>query len=236
MQPLISKSILPWFGGTPAVWTTCMLFFQVVLFRGYLCTHLTTQRLSPRRQGWLHIGLLLAALVMLPIMPDTDWKPQGGEESVLRIVLLLAVTVGLPFFILSATGPLLQGWFSRTYAGTSPYRLYALSNLGSLLALISYPFVFEPAFATWAQAIFWSWGFAGFALCCSLCAVAMSRHTARTVAERDGKAASLVEEGTIAPPTLGTRALWFGLATAASVMLLATTNQVCMDVALVPFL
>ena len=173
---------------------------------------------------------------MLPIMPDTDRKPQGGEEPVLRIVLLSAVTVGLPFFTLSVTGPLLQGWFSRTHAGTSPYRLHALSNLGSLLALISYPFVFEPAFATWAQAVFWSWGFAGFAPCCSLCAVAMSRHTARTVAERDEKAASLAEEGTIAPPTLGTRALWFGLATAASVMLLATTNQVCMDVASVPFL
>src|SRR5580704_4524152 len=143
LQPLIAKFILPWFGGMPSVWTTCMLFFQMLLFGGYAYAHLTTSRLRPRSQAVLHIALLLVACAALPIIPGDTLRPTGGEEPISRIVWVLVRVVGAPFFILSATGPLLQGWFSRTHQSRSPYRLYALSNVGSLLALISFPIVFE---------------------------------------------------------------------------------------------
>lgn len=231
VQPLISKSILPWFGGTHAVWTTCMLFFQVALFTGYAYAHLLIHRCSPRSQLIVHAGLIFAALLVLPITLAGSWKPQGSAEPTLRIVLLLAANVGLPFFVLSSTGPLLQAWFGRSNSGSSPYRLYALSNAGSLLALVTYPFLFEPAFATPMQAGMWSWAFGLFALCCTACGIQMYR-TAKP------QAVAMESSGNpVGPaPTWGHCLLWFGLAMVASVMLLATTNQVCMDVAAVPFL
>ena len=234
VQPLISKYILPWFGGTPGVWTACMLFFQVVLFAGYAYAHFSIRCLTPRVQFAVHTLLIVAALALLPITPGADWKPTGPEDPTLRILGLLLVSVGLPYFILSSTGPLLQAWFSRTSPGASPYRLYALSNLGSVVGLVTYPFVVEPLLAADVQASLWSWSFAGFALACSLCAVQMLRnHTRVTVA---GTAHGAVEEQNEAPPTAGVRWLWFGLAACATVMLLATTNQVCIDVAVIPFL
>lgn len=135
VQPLISKFILPRFGGSPAVWSTCMLFFQVTLFAGYVYAHLTTQYLSPRWQAGLHIALLLTAVFLLPITPDDSWKPDGSSSPAFRIVALLTMCVGLSYFILSSTGPLLQRWFSLQTPGVSPYRLYALSNIGSLLGV-----------------------------------------------------------------------------------------------------
>jgi len=167
LQPLISKTILPWFGGSPAVWTTCMLFFQVVLSGGYVYAHLLASRLSGRVQGLLHAGLLISAVCCLPITPDESWKPDSGGSPVAGILLLLGATVGLPYFVLSSTGPLLQTWFLKAVPGKVPYRLYALSNAGSLLALISYPFIVEPQFGTGTQSSFWSWNFARFALCCT---------------------------------------------------------------------
>jgi spermidine synthase len=231
VQPLIGKFILPWFGGMPSVWTTCMLVFQMLLFGGYAYAHLTTSRLKPRTQAVLHVVLLVAACAALPIIPGDTFKPKGTEEPITRIVLVLAATVGAPFFILSSTGPLLQGWFSRTHQGRSPYRLYALSNVGSLLALVTFPTVFEwllPArFLAWA----WSISFVAFALLCSVCAWASA------VRGQDLPATPLdaaPEED--APPGWGLALLWFVLAMVPSVLLLATTNQVCLDVATVPFL
>ena len=145
VQPLIAKFILPWFGGGPAIWTTCMVFFQTVLFAGYAYAHLIASRLSPRVQVAVHALLLVAAVATLPIAPGERWKPTESTAPVPQILLLLASTLGLPYFVLSSTGPLLQEWFRRSYPERSPYRLYALSNAGSLAALISYPFVFEPA-------------------------------------------------------------------------------------------
>ena len=142
VQPLIGKYILPWFGGGPGVWTTCMLFFQALLLGGYAYAHLLS-RLKPRTQALVHLVLLVAALALLPITPSSTWKPHGGENPVLRILALLTVTLGLPYFVLSSTGPLMQQWFSRANPGRSPYRLYALSNVGSLLALVTYPFLVE---------------------------------------------------------------------------------------------
>jgi hypothetical protein len=235
VQPLISRFILPWFGGSPAVWSTCMLFFQVTLFGGYVYAHIVTEKLAPRWQAVLHTSLLLTALFLLPITPDDSWKPSGSEEPMLRIVALLIACVGLPYFLLSSTGPLLQRWFSLQAPGVSPYRLYALSNVGSLLALVSYPFVFEPAFDSPAQAAYWSWGFGGFAFVCAACAVGLFRQHRTTLASDSTPATDKTADDS-AVPSWSDRAMWFGLAMVASVMLLATTNQVCLDVATVPFL
>lgn len=232
VQPLISRYILPWFGGSPAVWTTCMLFFQVTLFAGYVYAHLLVARLSPVKQTLVHALVLGAACLVLPIAPDTVWKPVDGANPAGRILLLLAATVGLPYFALSATGPLLQGWFLKTIPGKTPWRLYALSNAGSLLALLSYPFVVEPQFTTQTQAALWSWGFGAFAAGCVLCAIVMSR-SVRPLALFTG-----VETSEPVPPRPGAGQvlLWLALAAAPCVMLLATTTQVCTDIASVPFL
>jgi hypothetical protein len=130
VQPLIAKQILPWFGGSSAVWTTCLVFFQSVLLAGYAYTDWTTRNLAPKKQAWLHIGLLVASLAVLPIIADVSWKPVGDEDPALRILGLLLVTIGLPYLLLSTTGPLVQAWFARTFSNAVPYRLFALSNRG----------------------------------------------------------------------------------------------------------
>src|SRR5437773_10645903 len=139
VQPVIAKIILPWFGGSAAVWTTCLLFFQMVLLLGYLYSHAVVRYLRPRIQMVLHVCLLAVSVVVLPIYPSAAWKPTGSAEPTLQILGLLAVSIGLPYFLLSTTGPLLQAWYARRYHGAMPYRLYALSNAGSMFALISYP-------------------------------------------------------------------------------------------------
>ena len=120
VQPLIGKYILPWFGGGPGVWTTCMLFFQVLLLGGYAYAHFSTRRLKPRAQALLHLVLLAAALALLPITPNDAWKPQGADNPTLHILALLMVSIGLPYFVLSATGPLVQQWFSRSRPAPRP--------------------------------------------------------------------------------------------------------------------
>ena len=144
VQPLIGRFILPWFGGGPSIWTSCMLFFQLLLLGGYLYAHLISVMLKPRVQVITHLILLAVSLVFLPIAPSESWKPVSDQSPLQQILLLLVATVGMPYFLLSSTGPLMQKWFSQTSSGQSPWRLYALSNIGSLLALLSYPFAFEP--------------------------------------------------------------------------------------------
>jgi SAM-dependent methyltransferase len=210
-----------------------MLFFQMVLFAGYAYVHLAATRLRPTVQAVLHVGLLLAAAVALPILPDASWKPTGEEQPTLRILLLLSASVGLPFFVLSTTGPLVQSWFGRTHQGCSPYRLYALSNAGSLLALISYPFVVERLLPMSSQSWLWSTGFLVFAATCTLAALGM-RHLRRN---ESAEITMLTPASTAtAAPTRSRMALWFALVMVPSVLLLAMTNQVCLDVASVPFL
>src|SRR4051812_42634591 len=137
VQPLIGKYVLPWFGGSPAVWTTCMLFFQVALLAGYAYAHGVVTRWGPRGQAAVHLLLLAAAVAVLPVTPGERWRPPGPDWPTARLLALLAATIGLPFFALAATSPLLQAWVARARpAGASPYRLYALSNAGSLLALV----------------------------------------------------------------------------------------------------
>src|SRR5882672_862107 len=122
VQPLIGKYILPWFGGGPGVWTTCMLFFQVALLGGYAYAHLISQRFKTRTQAVVHLCLVLSALLLLPVTPADSWKPLGGENPMLHILTLLIATIGLPYFVLASTGPLLQQWLTRTHPGRSPYR------------------------------------------------------------------------------------------------------------------
>jgi SAM-dependent methyltransferase len=223
VQPLIARLILPWFGGSAAVWTTCMLFFQVLLVAGYAYAH-GLGRLSGRRQAIVHSVLLAAALLTLPIAPNESWKPAGGAEPVTRILLLLGATVGLPYFLLASTSPLIQLWFSRARPGQNPYRLFALSNLASLIALLGYPFAVEPLLTASAQVHVWSWIFAGFAVLCGLVAWRTPPATAAT-------------EATAAPTVAKARyAWWLGLSATGSLLLLAVTNHLTQNVASVPLL
>ncbi len=229
VQPVISKFILPWFGGSPGVWTTCMVFFQVVLFAGYAYAHALT-RLRLRTQFVVHAILVIAALACLPIAPGESWKPTGQEDPAGRILLLLLGTVGLPYFILSSTSPLVQVWFTRALPGERPWRLYALSNIGSLVALLSYPFFFEPRLDVTAQTWLWSGAFVLFAGLSLLLAW-------RDRGQTDTRLESNTPMDTVEPkPKIWHRLLWVLLPALASVMLLATTNHVCQDVAVVPFM
>ena len=236
VQPLIGKYILPWFGGGPGVWTTCMLFFQVVLLAGYAYAHFSSRWLRPRWQAVLHLILLGAALAFLPVIPGDARKPGGGENPTLQILTLLGVTIGLPYFVLSSTGPLVQHWFSRANAGRSPYRLFALSNAGSLLALITYPFFVESHFTRKTQAAMWGCGLGLYVLCCGFCALKSWSLDARSLSVEGS------DETPIKSPPVDTRPsrlsflLWLLLPACASVLLLAVTNKMCQDVAVIPFL
>ncbi len=162
VQPLMSGWILPWFGGGAAVWTACLLFFQAALFVGYLYAHVSDRYLPPRPRFLVHLGLMIAALALLPIIPREHWKPADPTVPVGRILLLLGAAIGAPYLLLSSTAPLVQAWYGRLYPERSPYRLYALSNAGSLLALLSYPVLFEPFFGRRTLSILWMSAFAVF--------------------------------------------------------------------------
>ncbi len=238
VQPLIGKYILPWFGGGPGVWTTCLLFFQTLLLGGYAYAHFSTTYLKPRAQAVLHLALLALSLALLPITPGEDWKSQIAGEPVGRILLLLTVTIGLPYFVLSSTGPLMQRWFSETNPGISPYRLYALSNIGSLLALLSYPFFFEVKFTRQQQSGFWSGGLVFFVLCCGFCAWQVWRRGSVAPVATDAAPESLATPDADVPARAdwGDKLLWVGLPAIASILLLATTNKLSQEVAVIPFL
>ncbi|MGH8764969.1 MAG: spermidine synthase [Burkholderiales bacterium] len=227
VQPLIARLILPWFGGTAAVWTTCMLFFQSLLLGGYAYAHVTNAKLAPRAQAVLHTVLLAVALALLPIAPADHWKPTGAEEPITRILLVLGATVGLPYLLLAATSPLLQAWFARVRPGADPYRLFAVSNLASLLALIGYPLLVEPFLGNEQQVVGWSGLFALFALVCAGVAwrAAPASAAARALEAPGGE-----------PPARRDYILWLALSAAGSVILLAVTNHVTQNVAAIPLL
>ena len=232
VQPLIARFILPWFGGSPSVWTACMLFFQVFLLAGYAYAHASTRWLRPKQQALLHLLLVAGALLFIPIIPNAQWKPGPEDNPVWRILLLLAATIGLPYMVLAGTSPLLQKWFHLTLPGRSPYRLYAVSNTGSLLALLSYPFVFEPVFTRRMQAHLWSAGLFVYALLVVVCAFHLRR---KGVLEADKSEPSTPAEKS-RRPSAAVQALWVLLAACAVVILLGTTNRLCQNVAVVPFL
>jgi hypothetical protein len=221
VQPLAAKRLLPWFGGAASVWTACMLFFQLTLLAGYLYGHLLERLLPAVAAARLHIGLLAAAL-LIPILPSANWTWFESQPT-LQILLLLAVTVGLPYLLLASTSPLLQAAYSRSTGGALPYRFYALSNLASLLGLLTYPTLVEPHFAVRQQAKLWSGLFAVYA---ALCALALWR----------GTEAKAPEDSESPAPSRGDLLLWTGYAAVASTLLLASTSFLCENVASVPFL
>ena len=173
VQPVIAKQILPWFGGAASVWATCLVFFQTMLLFGYAYADWTTRSLKPRSQVILHVALLACSLALLPIIPDADWKPGLNDTTnpAIAILALLLATIGLQYFLLSTTSPLVQAWFWRRFHHGVPYRLFALSNAASLLALLSYPVLIEPAFTLVRQSVSWSVAYAVFAVLCAAAAI-----------------------------------------------------------------
>jgi hypothetical protein len=230
IEPLFAKLILPRFGGAAAVWAACLVFFQCALLLGYFYADVTSRRLSPLRQAQLHIALLLLALLFLPIAPRFLQLYRAGGDPASSILLLLIVSIGLPFVLLSATSPLAQVWYSRTNGEREPYYLFALSNLASLLALLSYPLLIEPHVAAHRQARLWSALFVIFVLLCAAAA-----WFARTGGLPPSSAQSSQNETAVAP-TLRERLLWLGLAACSSMLLLSITNKLLEDVAPVPLL
>ncbi len=257
VQPIVAKQILPWFGGSAAVWTTCLVFFQTTLLLGYAYADFVVRRLAPRMQVRLHVIVLLVSLAVLPIIPGAFWKPGGEEDPAWLILGLLGATIGLPYFLLATTSPLIQAWFARRFPGHDPYRLFALSNLASMLALIGYPFLLEPWVATRMQAWGWSIGyvlFVGLAAACAFASLKSARGAATVGSWAGGLAMSAdrdlqlpapdtTETGTIhtaanadAPPTFARQLLWCTLAAAGSLLLLAVSNHITRNVASVPLL
>jgi len=253
---MIARFILPWFGGTAAVWTTCMMFFQTLLLLGYLYAHLMRRFVSPRMTWVLHLGLLLIAAATVSVVPADSLRPSGDENLTLGIIGVLGFTIGMPFFVLSSTGPLIQAWQSSSHQGQSPYRLYALSNLGSILALVTYPFLVERYLPMNSQALFWTIGFYCFSITCCWSGWQtvqlknwsgddfnnpLDQTGERVDGERvdgervDGERVD-GERVEMGRPSLIVTIVWFVLAATASIILLATTNLLCQEVASIPFL
>jgi SAM-dependent methyltransferase len=235
VQPVITKLILPWFGGSAAVWTTCLVFFQTALLAGYAYADFCVRRLTPRGQVKVQTILLLISLAVLPIIPTAHWKPAGDEDPSWLILGLLTATIGLPYFLLSTTSPLVQTWFARAHPGVSPYRLFALSNLASMLALVGYPFLFEPWSPTRTQAFGWSIGYGLFVGLCIAAGWASVRKP--TSAEPRRKRTPDVAAGDDEnPPPFAQQLMWCTLAATGSILLLAVTNQITRNIAAVPML
>ncbi|HEV8490644.1 MAG TPA: hypothetical protein VGR76_00185, partial [Candidatus Angelobacter sp.] len=230
MQPLIAKAILPWFGGSAAVWSASMLFFQLLLLGGYAYAHVSIRFLKPRVQMIVHVALLLGSCALLPILPSPMWRPTQVGDPTTRILLLLTATIGLPYFLLSSTSPLLQAWFVRRTGSGVPYRLFALSNFGSMLALVSFPFLVEPRLATRQQAFSWSGAYVAFALLCAFTAW-VSRGARGEVREQTAAESASGER-----PGFWQLLFWVFLATCASVLLVSVTNHMSQNVAPIPLL
>jgi hypothetical protein len=228
VQPIIARMILPWFGGSSAVWSTCMMFFQLVLLLGYLYAHWLHSRFKPRTQVWVHLGLLVVGAMFLPILPDPSWKPSPGDNPSLRILGLLGATIGLPYFLLSTTSPLIQAWFTRSNPGVTPYRLFALSNLASMLALLGYPPLIEPNLTVKLQGLTWSFGYGLFTLLCAWTAWSGGRIAPESAPVQVAASGE--------KPPLRRWSIWLSLAACASTLLLTVTAYLTQDVAAIPFL
>ena len=236
VQPIVAKQILPWFGGSAAVWTVCVVFFQAVLLAGYAYAHALTRR-SPRTQSLVHVALLAISLATLPIIASSSWKPTADQDPTWRIVGLLTITVGLPYFLLSSTGPLLQKWFSDDDAmrtrGQNVYRLFAWSNVGSLVGLLIYPFALEPYASLDVQGRGWSIAYTGFALACGTTAWRV-RSRASLAASRATSASADTRDSMAPGPHL--YLFWLCCAALGSMLLLSLTTHITQNIASIPFL
>jgi hypothetical protein len=238
VQPVIAKQILPWFGGSAAVWATCLVFFQSVLLAGYAYADYVTRKLSPHRQLIVHGVMLTISLAWLPIMPGDRWKPTGGEDPMLLILGLLVATIGLPYLMLSTTSPLVQAWYWRRYQTRVPYRLFALSNFASLLALLAYPVLIEPWIPNRGQTIGWSGLYLLFVVSCMATAYFSLRPSAGTGASAEAPTVVSAEPPAIDTKKPGSKQLltWLTLSATGSCLLLAITNHITQNIAAVPFL
>lgn len=234
VQPLIAKIILPWFGGSAAVWAAALLFFQISLLAGYAYAHALTKFAKARTQLLIHGGLLLASCALLPILPNVSWKPTAIGDPTLRILELLGATIGLPYFLLSSTSPLLQAWYVRRTGSSVPYRLFALSNFGSMLALLSFPFLVEPNIASRQQAYVWSTAYVAFAALC-LFAAWVSRNKADDL-QTPAEAPAAPEYAKAERPRALELLLWISLAACASTLLVSITNHMSQNIAPIPLL
>ena len=249
VEPMVAKYLLPSFGGTAAVWSTCLVFYQTLLLAGYAYAHLLRITLSPKAQRWTHLGVLVVALLFLPPAPQAHLAQHASGTPIWELLRCLFVSVGVPFFALSATAPLLMEWFRQSFPGRSHDRLYAFSNAGSLLALLAYPVVLEPAFTLLTQAWLWTVGMGLFLACCAAAAWWRARlpqlssgstpppaqpgTPVRPKASHPQKASKRAKAEPRPAPSVW---LWIALPACGSGLLLALTNQLSQDVAPMPLL
>jgi hypothetical protein len=248
VQPMFAKMVLPLLGGTPAVWNTCMVFYQATLLAGYVYAHLSIKWLGPRRQAAVHMILFCLPWLVLPIGLTTGWRPPAEANPVPWLLMLLAVSVGLPFLFVSANAPMLQAWYAASgrRGAKDPYFLYAASNLGSILALLGYPLVLEPYLTLDEQTWSWAGGYGLLTALCLLCAILLWRCglAKGEVAGRCGQAtgggpAEADPSSGGSPegvPTWAGRMRWLALALAPSSLLLGVTTYLSTDIASVPLL
>jgi hypothetical protein len=230
VQPLIGKVLLPKLGGTPQVWTTCMVFFQAMLFAGYLHAHFSSKLLGIRRQALLHLGLAVLALVALPIGISSISSTPDSAQPILWLTKALLISVGAPLFVISATAPLLQKWVANTNhpSSSDPYFLYVASNAGSLLALLIYPTLIEPNFDLAEQRWWWSAGYAALVLIVVGCLVLFYRNYVSVPMQRNVESISRGKLDNV------TRIRWLLLSFAPSSLLLGVTTFISADIAAVP--
>lgn len=230
VQPMVAKRILPWFGGVPAVWTLCLAFYQTTLFLGYAYAHLLIRFVSPRLQLAIHAAAVGAAFLSLPVLPETPPVLASDADPTGTVLGILAGSVAAPFLVLASTGPLVQAWFARSHPTRSPYALYAVSNVGSFLALFAYPFALEPNLSLTRTSGVFSVGFAVTGLLVLACAWFARLGASST----PGPAPEAT--GAVRAPTGLLALLWLLLSGAAVVLLMGVTNKLCLDVASLPFL
>jgi spermidine synthase len=227
VQPLLSKQILPWFGGSPAVWTTAMLFFQSLLCLGYFYAHALANLSSRKTQARIHVFVLIVAAVLASrVLPGVDLRPESSDSPVLQVLQILGLSVGLPYFCLATTGPLVQHWFTNTAHAKSVFRLYALSNVGSFLALLSFPYVLEPWLEQQQMGQLWTIGFWVFALLCLPVALGAWQNKAES-----DNANPAVKLGQKTKLPYAQRLSWIALPALASLVFIAATDQISHDVA-----
>jgi hypothetical protein len=263
VEPMIGKMILPLLGGTPAVWNTCMVFFQAVLLAGYLYAHLTTSWLGPRKQAVLHLGVLLLPFLFLPLGVNRDLIRGGDQNPIPSLLLVLSLSVGLPMFVVSASAPLLQKWFSSTShpAAHDPYFLYGASNLGSMLSLFAYPVLLEPHLRLAQQSFDWTLGYGALVALTTACAVFLWRWPAAQTSfsspgskadvpaggfgwedDHGGWTTAELDEGGATGQTLRGEVTWLrvlrwvGLAFVPSSLMLGATTYITTDIAAIPLL
>lgn len=239
VQPLIAKQILPWFGGSAAVWGTCLLFFQSALLAGYAYADVLTRYLTMKRQVILHGILLLGAMITMPIIASDAWRPLGNEEPILQILGLLLVTIGLPYFLLASTTPLIGAWYWRRYQASAPYRLFALSNFASLLALLGYPFLIEPWLGNRETAWAWSALFCVFAILCFALGLSTVRH-GRQSQSSDISIGNQVSSGDATDQNhiihTGQWLRWVALSAIGSALLLGVSSHLTQNISSAPLL